>query len=326
MPKKFAKDLVIGEAFDNEVFKLSSIECDTDKEIRVVFSDRSGNAMGTFPKMILGDFSLREHVGEVFSISASVLVDQMKPLVVVKAFQLSYNYLPSELYSGIDEEKKREYISLLKDVRNKFSHKGYLALVDACLTDENLERMSKIPATHGYYGCYAGGALAATVSVTYMLMSAMAAYVHKGNGITTQAPNWNVLLAAALLHAFGRIDYCDEQDPFKKSARGVAMNYFSTLQHAIEMAIFKSKIEITEQEIANLLNVLAVAVSSKTDTKAISKDGAILRSILRLYGECDAIDYQLANHSAEEGEDFFYSRRLSRYLFTATAAKEDTHD
>lgn len=317
MPKKFAKDLIIGEAFENEPFRLFSIESETEKEVKVQFSDRSGVVSGAFPKIILGDFIPREHTGEVLNISASVLVDKRNPLVVVKGFAVTSNYLPAELYSGIGEEKKKEFINLINAVKPKLSNKGYLALVNACLTNDNLEKLGTLPATHGYYGCYAGGALAATVSVTYMLMSSMAAYVHKGNGITTQPPNWNVLLTAALLHAFGRIDYCDSSDPFKKSARGVTMNYFSTLQHSIETNIFANKIELSDQEIANLLNVLAVAVSTRTDTKAVSKDGAILRSIIRLYGDCDAIDYQIANHAAEEGEEYYYDRKLSRYLLTS---------
>jgi hypothetical protein len=142
----------------------------------------------------------------------------------------------------------------------------------------------------------------------------MAAYVHKGNGITTRMPDWDLMLCATLLHAYGRIDYCSDIDPFKKSARGVAMNYMSTLQHAIETVIIKDGIGLSEQEIANLLNILSVSVTTKTDTRAVSKEGAIVRYVLRLYAECDAIDYQLANHTPEEGEEYFYSRRLSRYL------------
>ena len=92
------------------------------------------------------------------------------------------------------------------------------------------------------------------------------------------------------------------------------MNYFSTLQHSIETVIYKCNISISEDDIANLLNVLAVAVSNRTDTKAVSKDGSVLRHVIHLYGECDAIDYQMANHEAEEGEEYFYSRGLRRYL------------
>lgn len=318
MQKKFAKDLIIGEAFEGVPFQLFSIVGSTDRDIKVLFSDRSGTVAGSISKTVLEDMLLSEHVGKVFSLTASVLVEKKEPLVVVRELSLTDNYLPAEIYSGLDEAKKAEFVELIRSAMARFTHKGYLSLVEHCLTDETLAKMGTIPATHGYYGCYVGGALAATVAVTYMMMSSMASYVNKGNGITTKAPNWNVLLAGTLLFCYGRIDYCEENDPFKKSARGVAMNYFSTLQHAIETVIYRHNIDLTEQEIANLLNVLAVAVSTKTDTKAVSKDGVILRHIVRLYGECDAVDFQMANHSAEEGEEYFYSRKLSRYLLTST--------
>jgi len=162
-----------------------------------------------------------------------------------------------------------------------------------------------------------GGALAATCSVTYMVMSIMASYVYKSNGLYTRMPGWSTLLTASLLHAFGRIDYCDQKDPFKKSAIGLSMNYFCTLHQSIVSVIFRNNISISDSDLANLLNVLSVAVSGRTDTKAVTKDGSILRNVINLYGECDAIDYMMANHTAEEGEEYFFAKKLRRYLLTS---------
>ncbi len=315
--EKFCKDLVIGEAFDNEPYRVTALQGISNGQVRVTLSDRTGSVTCIVPESLADAVSLAQHIGDVFSLSAAVIAEKREPLLMTKSIKPCLdNYLPAELFSGLTQEKKDTYITLIKEIRTKIKHAGYLSLANACLTDENLRRLGELPATHGYYGNYLGGALAATCTVTYMVTSSMAAYVNKGNGITTTAPGWNVLLTAALLHAFGRIDYCDATDPFKKSARGVAMNYFSTLQHSIEAVIFENNLQLDDQDIANLLNVLSVGVTNRTDTKAVSKDGTILRHILRLYGECDAIDYQLSNYSAVEGEEYFYSKQLSRYLLT----------
>lgn len=314
--KKFCKDLVIGEAFEQEPFLLQSIGSLTSGQLRVTLSDRTGSVQCNVPEQFANDLSLYEQVGQVVKVSAVVFAEKRLPLLVVKSIAMATDFLPAEVFSGISQEKKDEFISLIKDAIAKVKTPSYKALLDACLTDVNLSKLGGLPATHGYYGAYVGGALAATCTVTYMVMSATSSYVKRGNGITTAPPGWNVLLTASLLHAFGRIEYCDANDPFKKSARGVSMNYFSTLQHSIESVIFKENIPISEVELASLLNVLAVAVAGKTDTKAVSKDGSILRSILYLYGECDAIDYQVANHTAEDDEEYFYSRKLKRYLVT----------
>lgn len=310
---------IIGQAFENEPFVLRSVDGKSkiERNIRVTVSDRTGTVQCDIPDALAETLELSKHIGDVYVLSAAISAESRTPILAVTTMKLcTDDYLPTDLYSGLSQEKKDEYIQLIKDVRAKITNESYLALIDACLTDENLKRLGELPATHNDYGVYLGGALAATCSVTYMVMSVMAAYVKKGNGITTTAPGWNVLLTAALLHAFGRIDYCKSSDPFKKTRRGVTMNYFSTLQHSIENVIFKNDISISEDHIASLLNVLAVAVSKKTEVRSVSKDGVVLRSVLRLYGECEAIDYAMANYTPTEDEDFFYAKGLRRFLVT----------
>lgn len=315
--KNFANSLVIGEVVTKEPFVLKSVAAPVKGAVTVSFGDRSGTVSGRISESLFNSLGLTAaSVGEVYSVTATILATNRAANVMVKEMEPCSDFLPSELFSGISEEKKKEYYQFIKDARTKITHAGYGALVDACLTDENLRRLGNLPATLNFYGTYMGGALAAAVGVTYMSMSSMASYVRRGNGFTTQNPGWNVLLTASLLHSFGCITYFDENDPFKKSARGVTMNYFSSLQYALEEVIFRENIPLTEQELANLLNVLNVAVAGRTSTKAVSKDGAVLRGNLILYGECDAIDWALANHETEEEEEFFYSKKLSRYLLT----------
>ena len=88
------------------------------------------------------------------------------------------------------------------------------------------------------------------------------------------------------------------------------------LQRAIQDVIRKNAdtVHLTDQEEANLLNVLAVSVSMKTEVHSISKDGAILRGVIRMYADCDSYDWEVANHSPEEGENFYYSKNVRGYV------------
>jgi len=141
--QKFCADLVIGEDFRNEPFVLQSISGTVNGQMRVILSDRSGSVPCNIDMNMANAVGLSQHVGDVFLVTAAVMSEKRMPLIIAREVVLHEgNYLPAELHSGISQKKKEEYISLIKEVYKKISNPSHLALVQACLTDENLERQA----------------------------------------------------------------------------------------------------------------------------------------------------------------------------------------
>lgn len=314
--KKFVKSLMYGEVADNEPFLLSHYQGVKGNDTMISLSDRTGCIPASVPAAISDSMDLKSLEGSVVSVSGVILMDNRAPLLRIKELSVCNSFIPAELYEGLSKETILSYIRDIAELKGMVKHPGYRAVVDSCLTAENLDRLAHLPATLGYYGRYSGGALAATDSVARMCMTSMVAYTRRGNHITTQAPDWNALLSASLLFMLGSIRYFEPDPPFRKSARGVSLGMFSSLQSVIEDAIRGKDIGLTEIELATLLNILNVSVSTRTETKAVSKEGAILRHIISLYAECDSLDWELATHEKESGEEYYYSKKLSRYVMT----------
>lgn len=325
MKKLFVKDLKIGMPILNELFCIKEFSAEKGT---FILTDRSGSvdALLVEPTDALLEL-IQTNIGSVFEVSGAVLnnpsqTTALSCLVKVRELSLASEFRPEDIFDGISPERVEFYIQQINAAKENIHHKGYRQLVDYCLSEETLRKLGNYPATHAFYGVYVGGALAATCSVTWMCMNCLASYVKRGNGISTQPPDWSLLVSAGLLHQIGRLKYFDENDPFKKSTRGVILNYFSTLQSTIEDAIRCNNFELSEEDIAKLLNTLNVATSGRTDTKAITKDGTVLRYILHLYSECDAYDWLSANHVKAEGETFYYDTTLRRYVLTSVTEEE----
>lgn len=313
MKKVFIRDLVFGQAIDHEMFRIEHGPGENkDGTISVILSDKTGKVVGKCPS----GFQFAD--GDCVELSAVVLVGEngQEKILTITELSLTSDYRPADMYEGIPSERIKAYIQSIREIIPKIVHPGYRALVEACLTDSALKRLAEVPCTLNWYGRYRGAALAATDQVTRMVAQSMTGYVKHGNGLTTTAPAWSLLLTASLLHAYGRIIYFDKDDPFKRTPLSISLGYFPMLQCAIQDVIRKNPdtVKLTEQEEANLLNVLAVSVSMKSEVHSVSKDGAILRNVIRMYAECDAFDWEIANHTPEEGENYYYSKSLRNYV------------
>lgn len=315
MKKKYVKDLVIGETVDRDIFSVKEIGRENNGNISLVLSDNTGSINSTIPKIIADKIKLAELEGAVVECSGVILTEARQSLFVIKEIELATDYVPAEVFPGLPQRKVEEYIADIKAIKQMITHPGYRALVDACLTDENLLKLAKLPATIGYYGRYAGGALAATDCVTRIMLTSMTSYSKRGNGLTTTEPSWYPLIAASLLYLYGNIRFFTDKAPFRKTRTGVAMGYFPTLQSMIVEVIKTNNVPLSQEEIDILLNILHVSVSTKTEAGAISKDGPILRHIISLYAECDAIDWEIATHDSTKDENgYYYSTKLNRYM------------
>ena len=321
----YCNELILGTAFENQPFVLESIRRNTSDRIAITFSDRSGVANGCITKSIASEIHLDQCIGKVFNISAAILVDAKQPLIVVRSISETNDYQPAELFSGLSEDMIQTYTKTIQELKNRVKNPNYRALLDVCLSAENIAKLGALPASHNGHGLYVGGCLAATAVITDLALYDGARYAKLANGIYSAAPNWDLLITAGLLHTYGRFQFYDGNDPFKKSVMGIRMNYFPILQSSLERTILEQKITLTEEEFGNLINVLQVAVSGKTSTRAITKDGSILRHTISLYRECDMMDYTAANHLSAEGEDFFYDKRSRRYYINQPYEVEEAY-
>ena len=337
MKKNFVSDLKFGTALRGEQFcvkEVSGSGCFT-------LSDRTGSVEAVLVEASAEKMDLlKKSIGLVVKITGPVLKKPESEGIIlqvkVKEFSLAEKgtYLVNEVFGGITEEAKKELISRIDAWVGHLAGEPQLkALVDALLTKDVLEKLALYPATHDDYGSYVGGALVATAAVTCMCAQAANMYVRCGNGVSTQPPNYHLLVAAALIHQVGRIVYLDEADPFKKSEVGVVLNYYATLQDYITGVVAEKHISIDKMEYAKLLNILQVAVSDRCDTRSVTKEARILRSSVRLFGELDVVDWCAQNHQFEEGESFYYEPRCNSYIFapptklkTSEAANEPSKE
>lgn len=318
----YCNELILGTDFKDQPFVLENIGYMANDKIAITLADRSGTANGCIPKALAATLPLEQSIGKVFFISAAVLVEMKQPLIVVRSISECADYQPAELFSGLSDSMIATYTNNIQELKSRVKNANYRRLLDVCLSDDNLARFSKLPASLNGHGLYIGGCLAATAVVTDAALYIGARYAKLANGIYTTVPNWDLLLTAALLHTYGIPRFYDANDPFKKSVMGVRMNYFPMLQSSLERTMIESDIILTEEEFGNLINVLQAAVGGPSSTKAITKDGSILRHTISMYRECDIMDYTAANHLPVDGEEFFYDKRSRRYFINQTNEME----
>lgn len=313
--KTYVKDITAGDILENEPFVVRNV-VEGKSTVTLFLSDNSGEIAATIlPDNVEMVRLVKEHINGVLNVSGPVVPKSgcvLEAEVKVRSLSICEDFVPKELFSGISVETKERYIKGIKTLIGKFSHSAYKKLVEVCLTDDTLERLAKLPATHSAYGLYLGGALASTFTVATMVHYGAVAYYQGANGLYDNMPNTDLLVATALLYQVGKIEYYDETEPFKKSLKGVILNYFPILQSLIEQKVREHEIVFEGEDLLILLN--ALSVTGKTPSRSVSKEGAFVRNMISLYGESDAFDSFVANNLAEAEGNYVYSDKDNRYF------------
>ena len=313
--KIYVRDISAGNILEKEPFVVRNIVESRDI-VTMSLADNSGEIVAT----ISADNSemvriIKEHVNGVLNISGPVVPRAgcvLEAEVKVRDVAVCVDFIPKELFGGISDETKERYIVGIKNLISKFTHSAYKALVEACLTDDVLEKLAKLPATHSFYGLYLGGALASTFTVATMVHYGAVAYYNGKNNLYDNTPNVDLLVATALLYHVGRIEYYDEVEPFKKSMKGVILNYYPLLQSLIEQKVREHEIVFEGDDLLILLNALSVI--GRSSSRSVSKEGAFVRNMVILYGECDSFDSFVANNMADLEGNYIYSQKDNRYF------------
>lgn len=306
MKKLFTNNLVSGEKFVKEAFLVKRIDD------QLYFSDRKGKAKAN----IAPNKKITLTPETIYLVSGSILPIGNECVLFIsdakEAEEGEYN--PIDIYGALPEEKILEYKKEIRTLIGKIKHKGYQALVRVCLTDEVLERLSNITIPGETWGNYCGAPLAALSQVPFMACGCACSFVKRANGISHKEIDQDLLLTAGLLHEYARSAFVDTDNAERKSHIGIIMNHFALLVVMLERA--KMQIEeglLSEEAYALLINALEVSIT-RSATCAISREGMILRSIINLYHEIDAYDWQVILKPVDEGEGYYYSNKIDCYI------------
>lgn len=309
--RHYVKSLAIGQSL-NECYILKSLTLRQDGDYNVLLSDRTGDVEGILGKIRFSD-SMEALVGCPVQVVGCVTNRGVHPLVKCHNLSLAQKYDMSELVNGLVKEKKEEYMSIIRAIQEYIKNPHYKALVDACLTDEVLDKLGTLPATLSSYGKYPGGALASCAIISDMAIYIGKIYLKLGNGIYARDFQWSLLLTAALLHTYGNIKYITADVPFKKTDVGNSMGLLAILQHSLQEICVSKQLTITDEEFADLINTLHASIYGTSSIKAVNKEGVMLRHIISLYNECDVFDNEVANADFSKDKSA-WSSKLKRMI------------
>ncbi|AOZ97867.1 hypothetical protein [Butyrivibrio hungatei] len=307
--------IVIGDKITDGVYCLKAIH-NKNGNFEVILKDKTGELLCELASERFVD-SMNELVGGAVK-TTFVVKNGMDtaPLGVIKSLTAAEKgtYKPSELFDGLSAEKIAEYTAVIKDSIKRIPDANVRAFVELVLTDDVITGLSLLPASLGHHARYAGGALATTASVTTLVIQYSLQYKRLNNGLYGTNIDWSILVASSLLQCVGMLDYITSENPFRKTNVGVERGYMSVLQRRLEKVCFSNPGIISDDVFARILNILASSVPMKSGVKSTRKEGAIFRGCLMLYEELDMLDSEIAGHDIEEGEEYFYNRKLRRNI------------
>lgn len=328
--QQFIKDIGFGVKVTKEAFQVK--ECfDKKGEFHFSVSDRTGTMDAVLTEVTQEVVELiRSKLNGVFLVDGVVInapvegsapVKQMKVTGIVLADASSYNV--NEVYGGISEEMKQFHINLIKQEKDKRIVDMQLkALVDALITDENLEKLALLPVTIADYGCYVGGALVATNQITGLAIQMAGVCFKRGNGIYATETDFSMVTTAALLTQIGKIEFFSAENPFEKSSRGVILNYFPLLQNLIYQTILKNNLIIDEVKLDTLINILNVSLTH-SDTACASKEAVIVSEAVSYFRKMDLYEAGFLTCEFGEGDSFkpYAYKEKGNYYYLAPGAE-----
>lgn len=303
--------IVIGDRVNDGVYCLKSVN-ESQGNYAVVLKDKTGELLCELAKERFND-SLMQLIGG--AVKTSFVVKNginTQPLGAIKSIGKADagSYKPSDLFDGLSDEKITLYKNTIKECVNYIKRDDLKQLVAKILDEQMLSQLSKMPATTAYHGTYGGGALAATATITKLVMQSGFQYVMGQNGLYHPSLDWDILITASLLQYCGVPDYFTDTQPFKKTPIGLERGYLSVLQRKIEL----SNSTVDDFALARIINILSSSVPFKSGVKATSSEGVILRHCSIMYEELDQLDAGVAGYEAEEGEEYFYDVKLRRNI------------
>lgn len=294
-------------------------------KVYIVLADAENTINCEIKPKILKDSNIPLDNGAIVTISGLLRLVNGQPGITIGKIEMATDFNPLEITNGLGEEMINKIISEIPNFYKYINNENYKQLAKACLTEENLRLLGKLPATLAEQGTYPGGALMETYVVSRMVLQDAMIYMQYENGIYTRGFNWSLMIMCSLLHLYGNIWYYRSfNSTFRKTRRGLNSGYFVILKEEIDKAIKENNISISEDEIALITNVLGGAVTGGCkDIRACSKEGEVVAMAIKSFARMDLMDseydrltrWNKDNHEPEIQEEYAYSDRLGCYIF-----------
>lgn len=232
----------------------------------------------------------------------------------------------------IEEQRVNEYIAMINAFKSYVGREtlAYRQLLEVYFSEENINIMKTMPATHIRQGSPLGGMLHATAAVTDMAYYLAMRYINAANGLYSfrekRCINWDLLITGALLHLAGNLLYFEKEPPHEKRAEGVEQGFSSCRQQVLLKLIYTNNIDIREEDLAALFGVMSKLNEQHEGIKKCRQESSFLYSAYCAFLEMDSFDAATAKMltaNAESSENreimdsYDYSDALSCYVSKA---------
>ncbi len=296
----------------------------------ILLSDSTADFKAYMHQKVYEDYKDVVQPGAVLSVSGTILVEGDSEFILkMKDAIVEVNYDKKDVFPYcLDEERISYYIAVIKKIKEFIKEKSFLALVNACLTDENLKKMSQLPASLDGCGKYPGGALQGTAAVADMVTKTASSYLYCKNKLYTRGINWSVVLSAALLHLYGNLYYYEKAmdangnslEVWIKSSRGLNSGYFSLLQQVLYETNMTLEEPLSAYDFSQLINTLGCVRGGNPCLRAVSKEGEVLKVAIKAFETLDIFDseYQrltIDNSKKDHPDTYAYSDLIGCQIF-----------
>lgn len=298
--ERTAANVVIGDQVSGMPLYVKAVLGEGKDCYKVTFADRTGEVLGEIHKELLRD-SVSNIVGKGFSCSGYVVTEKGQPKFRIRVLEPIHSGNFAQLCGCIPDDKKSELLHEIEMLIRCVKDLEFSAVLRGVLTDERLEQLSYLPASHAKYGTFLGAALVETVAVSHMAGNAHKAYC----SFAGVKPVYDLLLTSALLRKAAMPEYCDSADPTKRSVYGTIASYSGALDALIYTVVERDSISISREKLALLLNTIHGSYAGSR--VGCTKESAVLQSIVTAYTA-------LANIEVEQGDligtdsEYKYSR------------------
>lgn len=294
---------------------------DTEKGT-CVLSDKDDSMGGIISKSVLMEAKASEGCPVAIEGMVTVGKDLDDKVIHIAKLSVPEHVNLAVLKPSISPEEKEKYVveinTLISSLESKYPK--WYNVVKKCITPKLLDKLATLPATTLEEGNYMGGALVAMANISYMASQSMAQYMkHRStaiynSGAVAYGANYGMMIAASLCRFIAIPETLQEDG--RKTTAGIVACLDTMTNRKLQVYVGDgSSFELSPLETQAFYNAVSCSINVKQDIRTVTKEAALLRSVVFLYRELDTIDRELSMiKPISEGNPVAYSENLNRYL------------
>lgn len=312
----------IGEEI-TEAFLLESIKhCDDTggkrEYLEFCFLDKTGGFSG----YLFRDYMKREYYSyrkKVVLVTGQVILRKDSlPKLYLSQIEECREYDDLDYYHGLVPEEEKLYLEIIQRYAEKITHSGYQAVVKGAYMIYG-ERIAKGPASLKEYNNYNGGILVHTVAVAGIAVYSAKILARYTKGM--REPDFNLLVAAALLHEIGKIEQYTAYPFARRVDEGVLISSSNFTIQLIRQVMHACSIQITREDEYLLYHVIEACTSKDKFVRPMCVEAVILQYAYLMQTRIEAISFFQWENSKRTGS--IYDERLNNYIYVK---KEEAMD